>query len=50
MPGRHESSCLTPEQASVYVDLRCDCHQPRLRLKQECIGFGCLTAVLRGRL
>lgn len=50
MPGRHESSCLTPEQASVYVDLRFDCHQPPLRLKQERIGFGCLAAMLRGRL
>lgn len=50
MPGRHESSCLTPEQASVYVDLRFDRHQPRLRLKQERIGFGCLAAMLRGRL
>jgi hypothetical protein len=50
MPGRHESSCLTPKQASVYVDLRFDCHQPPLRLKQERIGFGCLAAMLRGRL
>lgn len=42
MPGRHESSCLTPEQASVYVDLRFDRHQPRLRLEQERVGFGWL--------
>lgn len=39
LPGRHESSCLTPEQASVYVDLRFDRHQPRLRLKQNALGL-----------
>jgi len=39
MPGRHDSSRLTPEEAAVYDDLRFDRHQPRLRLAQERVGF-----------
>lgn len=39
-PARHNLSRLTPEEAAVYDDLRFDCHQPRLRLEQERIGYG----------
>jgi hypothetical protein len=48
--ARHDLSRLTAEEAAVYDDLRLDRHQPRLRLEQERVGFGWLSARLRGRL
>ncbi|HRO58696.1 MAG TPA: DUF3322 domain-containing protein [Burkholderiaceae bacterium] len=45
--ARHDLSGLTPEEASVYDDLRFDRHQPRLRLEQERVGFGWLNERLR---
>jgi len=41
-PARHDLSHLTPEEMSVYDDLRFDRYQPRLRLEQERVGFGWL--------
>lgn len=43
-PARHDLSRLTTEEAAVYDDLRFDRHQPRLRLEQERVGFGWLSA------
>ena len=43
-PARHDLARLTPEEAAVYDDLRFDRHQPRLRLEQERVGFGWLSA------
>lgn len=48
-PARHDLSRLTPAEASVYDDLRFDRLQPRLRLEQERVGFGWLSAQLRSR-
>jgi len=45
-PARHDLSRLTTEEADVYDDLRFDRHQPRLRLEQERVGFGWLSAQL----
>jgi hypothetical protein len=42
-PARHDLARLTPEETAVYDDLRFDRHQPRLRLEQERVGFGCLS-------
>jgi hypothetical protein len=41
-PARHDLSHLTPEEMSVYDDLRFDRYQPRLRLEQERVDFGWL--------
>lgn len=49
-PLRHDLSHLTPDEAAVYDDLRFDRLHPRLRLEQECVGFGWLIARLRSRL
>ncbi len=49
-PARHDLSRLTTEEAAVYDDLRFDRHQPRLRLEQERVGFGWLSAQLSSRL
>lgn len=49
-PAHHDLSRLTPEEAAVYDDLRFDRHQPRLRLEQERVGFGWLTAQLHSWL
>lgn len=46
-PTTQNLSHLTPEEASVYDDLRYDRIQPQLRLEQERIGFAWLTAALR---
>lgn len=43
-PARHDLSRLTTEEAAVYDELRFDRHQPRLRLEQERVGFGWLSA------
>jgi prevent-host-death family protein len=43
-PARHDLSRLTTQEAATYDDLRFDRHQPRLRLEQECVGFGWLSA------
>ena len=43
-PARHDLPRLTPEEAAVYDDLRFDRHRPRLRLEQERVGFGWLSA------
>jgi len=45
-PARHDLPRLTPAEAAVYDALRFDQLQPRLRLEQERIGFGCLRALL----
>jgi len=45
-PIRHDLLRLTPEEAAVYDDLRFDRHQPRLRLEQERVSFGWLSARL----
>jgi len=45
--ARHDLSGLTPEEASVYDELRFDRHQPRLRLEQERVGFEWLNERLR---
>jgi hypothetical protein len=47
-PARHDLSRLTPEEATVYDDLRFDRLQPRLRLEQERVGFGWVNQRLRG--
>ncbi|WP_313913500.1 Wadjet anti-phage system protein JetD domain-containing protein [Tahibacter sp.] len=49
-PARHDLSRLTAEEAAVYDDLRFDRHEPRLRMEQERVGFGWLSAQLRSRL
>jgi hypothetical protein len=49
-PAHHDLSRLTPEEAAVYDELRFDYHQPRLRLEQERVGFGWLSAQLRSRM
>jgi hypothetical protein len=41
---------LTTEERAVYDDLRFDRLQPRVRLEQERVGFGCLSAQLRSSL
>lgn len=41
-PVRHDLARLTPDEAALYDDLRCDRLQPRLRLEQERVGFGWL--------
>jgi hypothetical protein len=41
---------VAAKEAAVYDDLRFDRLQPRLRLEQERVGFGWLTAELRSRL
>jgi hypothetical protein len=43
-PVRHALSRLTAEEAAVYDDLRFDRLQARLRLEQERVGFGWLSA------
>jgi prevent-host-death family protein len=43
-PARHDLSHLTNQEAAIYDDLRFERHQPRLRLEQECVGFGWLSA------
>ena len=45
-PARHDLPLLTPAEAAVYDALRFDQLQPRLRLEQERVGFGCLRALL----
>ena len=45
-PVRHDLPHLTPEEAAVYDELRFDRLQPRLRLEQERVGFGCLIGRL----
>ena len=45
-PVRHDLPRLTPAEAAVYNALRFDQLQPRLRLEQERVGFGCLRALL----
>ncbi len=49
-PARHDLSRLTAEEAAVYDDLRFDRHERRLRMEQERVGFGWLSAQLRSRL
>jgi hypothetical protein len=49
-PARHDLSRLTNEEGTVYDDLRFDRLQPRLRLEQERVGFGWLSAQLHSRL
>ncbi|BAO80779.1 uncharacterized protein conserved in bacteria [Serpentinimonas raichei] len=46
-PVRHDLPRLTPEEAAVYDELRFERLQPRLRLEQERVGFGCLIGRLR---
>ena len=46
-PASQPLSRLTAEEAAVYDDLRFDCHQARLRLEQERVGFGWVNARLR---
>ena len=46
-PVRHDLARLTPEEAAVYDELRFERLQPRLRLEQERVGFGCLIGRLR---
>lgn len=41
-PVRHDLVRLTPEEAVLYDELRCDRIRSRLRLEQERIGFGWL--------
>jgi hypothetical protein len=48
-PARHDLSRLTSEEAGVYDDLRFDRLQPGLRLEQERVGFGWLSARVRSR-
>ena len=45
-PARHDLPRLTTAEAAVYDALRFDQLQPRLRLEQERVGFGCLRALL----
>ena len=45
-PARHDLPRLTLAEAAVYDALRFDQLQPRLRLEQERVGFGCLRALL----
>ncbi len=45
-PVRHDLPRLTTEEEAVFDDLRFDRHQPRLRLEQERVGFGWLSAQL----
>ena len=45
-PVRHDLPRLTPAEAAVYNALRFDQLEPRLRLEQERVGFGCLRALL----
>jgi len=47
-PVRHDLARLTPEEAAVYDELRFERLQPKLRLEQERVGFGCLIGRLRG--
>ncbi|MGE0071730.1 MAG: Wadjet anti-phage system protein JetD domain-containing protein [Thiomonas sp.] len=47
-PTHHDLPRLTTEEAAVYDDLRFDRLQPRLRLEQERVRFGWLSARLRG--
>ncbi len=49
-PARHDLLRLTTEEAAVYDALRFDRHRPRLRLEQERVGFGWLSAQLCCRL
>lgn len=49
-PARHDLSRLTTEEAAVYDDLRFDRQRPRLRLEQERVGFGWISAQLHSRL
>ncbi|MBK7250517.1 MAG: transposase [Gammaproteobacteria bacterium] len=49
-PARHDLSRLTTDEQAVYDDLRFDRIQPRLRLEQERVGFGWLSAQLHCRL
>jgi len=48
-PARHDLSRLTNDEQAVYDDLRFDRIQPRLRLEQERVGFGWLSAQLHCR-
>lgn len=45
-PVRHDLSRLTPAESAVYDALRFEQLQPRLRLEQERIGFGWVSARL----
>ncbi|OIQ89886.1 hypothetical protein GALL_281940 [mine drainage metagenome] len=49
-PACHDLSRLTTEEEAVYDDLRFDRLQPKLRLEQERVGFGWLSAQLFSRL
>jgi hypothetical protein len=49
-PARHDLSWLTTDEQAVYDDLRFDRFQPRLRLEQERVGFGWLSAKVQCRL
>jgi hypothetical protein len=49
-PVRHELPRLTVGEGATYDDLRFDRHQPRLRLEQERVRFGWLSAHLGNRL
>jgi hypothetical protein len=46
-PSRGELSRLTPEEQSLYDDLRCDRLAIRLRLEQERIGFAWVERMVR---
>lgn len=48
-PARHELSRLTSDEQAVYDDLRFDRLRPRLRLEQERVGFGWLSAQVHKR-
>ena len=49
-PAHHDLSRLTNEEQAVHDDLRFDRLQPRLRLEQERVGFGWMSAQVQGRL
>ena len=46
-PARHDLHRLTPDEATLFDDLRFDRLQARLRLEQERVGFGWLSTQLR---
>ena len=45
-PARHDLARLTPDEASLYDELRFDRIQPRLRLEQERIGYNWLAKAM----
>jgi hypothetical protein len=49
-PAQQDLPRLTAQEAAVYDDLRFGRLQPKLRLEQERVGFGWLSAQLRSRL